>query len=518
MKAMHWFRKVSVRARLGLLALVSGLAVATAAAVGLWASSRITTLGDRVIESKDMVADVLPPPLYLIEARLVVSQAFDGSMPPAQARRELQRLSAEHDGRESYWRQHPVEGLPQPLLAEQYDAAHRFIAAAATLLEGVNDTAELQARSASLPSVHASYLAHRAAVDRTVQVAAALGDQAIQDLSGVISTSRVGLWASLLVATLTTVLLSWLVLRSILLPLRAAMASVRRVAAGDLGHRADVDGRDELSDLQQALNEMQGSLASIVEGVRANADSVATASTQISEGNADLCQRTEAQASALQQTAATMEQLGATVRINAERASAASAVALRAQRVAEQGGDLMTQVIETMGGIREGSHRIGEIVGVINDIAFQTNILALNAAVEAARAGEQGRGFAVVASEVRRLSQRTAQSAREITQLIAQCATRVEDGALRVDGAGQTMARIVAEIREVNASVLQISDASSEQSAGVLQVSETVSRLDESTQRNAALVVQSAAAADSLRVQADQLVGMVRSFRLARPC
>lgn len=210
MKAMHWFRRVSVRTRLGLLALVSGLAVATAAAVGLWASVRITTLGDRVIESKGMVADVLPPPLYLIEARLAVPQAFDGSMTPAQARRELGRLSAEHDARESYWRQHPVEGLPQELLTEQYDAAHRFMAAAADLIAGVNDTTELQTRSASLRSVHASYLAHRAAVDRTVQVAAALGDQAIQDLNGVISTSRVGLWATLMTATLVTVLLSWL--------------------------------------------------------------------------------------------------------------------------------------------------------------------------------------------------------------------------------------------------------------------------------------------------------------------
>ena len=513
--AVQWFRKMGVGTRLGALALVSGLAVATAAAVGLWASSRITALGERVIESKDMVADVLPPPLYLIEARLVVSQAIEGTMSPADARRELKRLAAEHDVRESHWRKHPVEGLPQRLLTEQYDAAHRFMGAAEALLATAESAADLRGQSGALLALHAVYLTHRAAVDRTVQVASSLGDAAIQDLNGVISTSRVGLWATLAAATLVTALLSWLVVRSILLPLRAAMASVRLVAAGDLSQRGDAAGHDELSDLQRALHEMQGSLASIVQGVRANADSVATASTQISEGNSDLCQRTEAQASALQQTAATMEQLGATVRINAERACAASAVALRAQSVAEQGGELMTQVIETMGGIREGSQRIGEIVGVINDIAFQTNILALNAAVEAARAGEQGRGFAVVASEVRRLSQRTAQSAREITQLIADCATRVEDGSGRVDSAGQTMARIVAAIREVNASVLQISDASSEQSAGVLRVSETVSRLDESTQRNAALVVQSAAAADSLRVQADQLVGMVRSFRLA---
>jgi methyl-accepting chemotaxis protein len=514
MIAMKWFRKVRVGTRLGVLALLSGVAVAMAAAVGLWAASRITTLGDKVIESKDMVADVLPPPLYLIEARLVLSQAVEGLMASGDARRELQRLAAEHDAREAYWRGHPVEGLSPQLLAEQYEAAHRFMTAADALLEGVGDATVLQGRMADLQAVHALYLAHREAVDRTVKVASALGDRAIADLNAVITTSREGLWATLVLATLASGLLSWLVLRSILVPLREVTASVRQVAAGDLSHRAHVAGADELSELQQALHDMQGSLAGIVQAVRANADSVATASTQISEGNSDLCQRTEAQASALQQTAATLEELGETVRINAERARAASAVALQAQGVAEQGGELMTRVVQTMGGISEGSRRIGEIVGVINDIAFQTNILALNAAVEAARAGDQGRGFAVVASEVRMLSQRTAQSAREITQLIAQCASRVEDGAQLVDGAGQTMVRIVASIREVNASVLEISEASTDQSAGVSEVSGTVNRLDESTQRNAALVVQSAAAADSLRAQSAQLVGMVQCFRL----
>jgi methyl-accepting chemotaxis protein len=514
MMAMRWFRQVRVGTRLGLLALVSGLAVATAAAVGLWAASQITQLGDKVIESKDMVADVLPPPLYLIEARLVVSQALEGLMTPADARRELQRLAAEHDKREAHWRAHPVEGLSPDLLARQYDAAHRFMAAADAWLDGAADTASLQGRAAGVQAVHALYLDHREAVDRTVEVASALGDQAIRDLNTVIDTSRGGLWATLVAATLATVLLSWLVVRSILLPLREAMASVRHVAAGDLSHRTAVAGRDELSELQHALCDMQGSLAGIVQSVRANADGVATASMQISEGNSDLCERTEAQASALQKTASTMEALGTTVRVNAERAREASVVALQAQAVAEQGGAMMTQVVQTMGGIRDGSRRIGEIVGVIDDIAFQTNLLALNAAVEAARAGDQGRGFAVVASQVRLLSQRTAQSAREITQLIADCSSRVDDGARLVDSAGHTMARIVAAIRDVNASVLEIRDATADQSAGVSQVSATVTRLDESTQRNAALVVQSAAAADSLRTQSAQLVGMVQCFRL----
>ena len=507
-------RQLQVSTRLGLLALVSLLAVTVSSAVGLWAANRLTALSGEVIQTKDIVADVLPPPLYLIEARLVVSQALEGMLAPADAERELQRLASEHDARQRYWTTHPIEGMDAQLLARQYEAAHAFMAAAQALVEKAG-RGEGRPPSAQVQAMHELYVAHRAAVDQTVQVASALAEHSIQGLGDVIGTSQYLLWVTLGVTTLCTALLFLLVVRSILQPLRQSISTVQRVANGDLSHEVPVQGRDELAQLQAALQHMQVSLTDIVHAVRANADGVATASTQISAGNNDLCHRTEQQASALQQTAATMEQLGVTVRSNADHAREASQLALGASQVAEAGGQLMGQVVQTMGGIFESSRRIGEIVGVINDIAFQTNILALNAAVEAARAGEQGRGFAVVAAEVRTLAQRTAQSARQIKDLIGTSTTRVDDGSRLVDEAGQTMERIVAAIRRVNAQVLHISSASGEQSEGVSQVGAVVNQLDENTQRNAALVEQSAAAAESLRAQAAQLVQMVQRFRLA---
>ena len=506
-------RLMPIRTRLAALALLCLLAVAVSSAVGLWAAGRLTALSEDVARTKDVVADVLPPPLYLIESRLVMSQALEGLMSAPDARRELERLGAEHDAREQYWQAHPVEGLDPSLLREQGEAAHRFMTAARALVEQLDAQGQRPAQ-AEVRSAHQLYVAHRAAVDRTVKVASALAERSLAEFNAVIDTSRALLWSTLVAATLVTGWMFALVACSILQPLRRSIQSVRRVADGDLSHEVDVQGRDELSQLQAALRHMQGALTDMVHSVRANADSVDTASTQISQGNSDLCHRTEEQASALQQTAPTMEQLGVTVRSNADHAREASDLARGASQVAEAGGALMGQVVQTMGGITESSRRIGEIIGVIDGIAFQTNILALNAAVEAARAGEQGRGFAVVAAEVRMLAQRAATSAREIKDLIAISGQRVEEGSRLVDEAGQTMERIVGAIRRVNASVLHISSASGEQSEGVHQVGVVVTQLDQSTQRNAALVVESAAAAESLRAQSAQLVRMVQRFRL----
>jgi methyl-accepting chemotaxis protein len=287
-----------------------------------------------------------------------------------------------------------------------------------------------------------------------------------------------------------------------------------RVANGDLSQRLAVAAGDASSVLANVAR-MQASLLSVVANVRSNSESVATASAQIAQGNQDLSQRTEEQASALQQTAATMEELGTTTRNNADSAQQANQLAQGASVIAAQGGDVVGQVVSTMQGISDSSRKIGDIIGVIDGIAFQTNILALNAAVEAARAGEQGRGFAVVASEVRSLAQRSAEAAKEIKALIGRSVGQVDQGTALVDQAGKTMVEIVGSIQRVRDIVADITAASVEQSSGIGQVGEAVSQMDRVTQQNAALVEESAAAAESLKVQATQLVQTVALFKLA---
>jgi methyl-accepting chemotaxis protein len=293
----------------------------------------------------------------------------------------------------------------------------------------------------------------------------------------------------------------------------AAVALARAVAEGDLSTRVALRAGDRDS-LMAWLQTMQQSLGKAVADVRRGSDQVALASSEIAQGNKDLSGRTEQQASELQQTASTMEELGSTVRNNADNAQQASQLAQSASTVAVRGGEVVSRVVETMKGINDSSRKIADIIGTIDGIAFQTNILALNAAVEAARAGEQGRGFAVVAGEVRSLAQRSADAAKEIKRLIGASVERVEQGTALVDEAGTTMKEVVASIRRVSDIVAEISAASQEQSSGVVQVGQAVTRMDKGTQQNAALVEQSAAAAESLSSQAQGLVAAVAVFKL----
>lgn len=313
---------------------------------------------------------------------------------------------------------------------------------------------------------------------------------------------------------LATVAALWLVM-SITRPLAQALQVAERVAAGDLTGEIVVTSRDETGHLLGALQRMQESLVNTVAAVRGNAQSVASASAKIAEGNSDLSSRTEQQASALQETAASMEELGATVRQNAESALTADQLAVTASSVAAQGGNVVAEVVETMKGINESSKRIAEIIGVIDGIAFQTNILALNAAVEAARAGEHGRGFAVVASEVRNLAARCAEAAKEIKTLIGISVARVDRGTHLVDQAGATMSEVVSAIRHVTEMMSEISASSAQQSQGVAQVGEAVTHLDQATQQNAALVEEIASSANRLSAQAEALVSAVEVFKLA---
>ena len=319
-----------------------------------------------------------------------------------------------------------------------------------------------------------------------------------------------------LVSLLGGAVIGWSLIRAVVGPLNQAVSIARNVASGDLTQVIHTEGKSETAMMLLALKDMQTSLVEVVSTVRSGSEGVATASAEIEQGNHDLSNRTEQQASALEETAASMEELNSTVKQNADSAHQANQLAMNASTVAVQGGQVVSQVVETMKGINDSSRKIADIISVIDGIAFQTNILALNAAVEAARAGEQGRGFAVVASEVRSLAGRSADAAKEIKILIKASVERVEQGTALVDRAGTTMTEVVTSIRRVTDIMGEISAASNEQASGVAQVGEAVGQMDRTTQQNAALVEEMAAAASSLKGLANEQVEAVSVFKLPR--
>jgi len=303
--------------------------------------------------------------------------------------------------------------------------------------------------------------------------------------------------------------------RSITQPLSSAVQVAEKVAAGDLTSSFKLDRRDQIGDLMRALHDMNDGLSGVVSEVQHGTQAIAGASAEIATGNLDLSSRTEQQAGSLEETASSMEELTATVRHNADNATQANRMAQTASQVAVRGGEIVGQVIDTMGAIDAASRKIVDIIGVIDGIAFQTNILALNAAVEAARAGEQGRGFAVVASEVRNLAQRSAVAAKEIKALIGDSVAQVNSGTTLVQQAGATIDEVVSSVARVTQIIAEITSASREQSAGIDQVNAAITQMDQATQQNAALVEQAAAAAASMQDQAAHLAQMVGHFRLA---
>ncbi|MCA6218680.1 HAMP domain-containing protein [Ideonella sp. B7] len=336
-----------------------------------------------------------------------------------------------------------------------------------------------------------------------------------EQVSQHLARARATLWGGTGLGVLLAVAMAWSLARSLTAPLNRLQQAAQRIAQGDLSHEVPtMDGASETALLTRDVAQMQESLRRLVSQARAATDSIEVASREVAAGNTDLSARTEQTASSLQQTASSMEQLTGTVQHTADAARTANQLAGGAAGVAQQGGEVMQAVVKTMGDIHQASQRIADIIGVIDGIAFQTNILALNAAVEAARAGEQGRGFAVVAGEVRSLAQRSAEAAKEIKTLIGASVAQVENGSRLVGDAGQTIGKVVDSVGQVRRIVGEISTAAGEQSQGLGEVNTAVAQLDQMTQQNAALVEQSAAAAESLRQQARQLAQVISGFQL----
>ncbi|MBC3932488.1 methyl-accepting chemotaxis protein [Undibacterium curvum] len=341
-----------------------------------------------------------------------------------------------------------------------------------------------------------------------------LGNKAAQEASATVNSAT---WLSALITLVGVILVlvfGLSLIRKTVASLSYAVQVAQTVSSGDLTSQIEVHSQDEAGKVLQALKEMNTSLLNIVSQVRSSTDNIASASTEIATGNMDLSSRTEQQAGSLEETASSMEELTSTVRQNADNARQANQLAVSASEIAMKGGDVVAQVVDTMNGINESARKIVDIIGVIDGIAFQTNILALNAAVEAARAGEQGRGFAVVAAEVRNLAQRSASAAKEIKVLIDDSVGKVERGTQLVGEAGATIQEVVSSVRRVTDVVTEISAASQEQTSGIDQINIAITQMDETTQQNAALVEQAAAAAASLQDQAASLSEVVSVFKV----
>lgn len=472
----------------------------------------------RIVQGKDLIADILPPPEYILESYLVTLQINTAT--PEERKPLVEALSAlrkDYKERRDFWEKESLDATLKGTMDEADRSAQAFYAMAFDQWLPALEKNDSAAAETALAAMKSHYAAHRQAIDKVVKLATARNADDEAKAREEISTSTAVMLGILVVVI---AIVSWMLgvlSRRLISQLGGepdhAVALAQQVGSGDLGSPIALRVGDTHS-LMAQLQQMQQSLLKVVNDVRQEAQGVALASAEIAQGNSDLATRTQEQASALEQTATAMGQLNATVNQNVDSAEQANQLALNASAVAIKGGEVVSQVVETMKGINEASHRISEIIGVIDSIAFQTNILALNAAVEAARAGEQGRGFAVVASEVRSLAGRSAQAAKEIKDLINTSVQRVSEGSMQVDAAGATMHEVVDSIKRVTDIMGEISAASREQSLGVSQISAAVSQMDQATQQNASLVEEMASAADKLNEQSQELVGTVSIFKL----
>ena len=517
---MQSLRNYTIRTRLLGLGLLSVLALLLIGGAGLWA------MGSTRSEFQQYVAQDVGSLTQLSEVRagignlrrfekdMLINIGDDATVKQAQADwqktyagviRSLDALSAMETGAETGAMPPKLKQALEAYKAGVDDIAKRILNA---------DFVDAAEANRSTDVIKAPVQAMDSGVTEMTRAILQHGDDEVKRLSTREGAVRGALGVVLVIGVVLIGLLTVLNIRSILAPLAQAVSTTERIARKDLSEPVTVQGADETTAMARGVQGMQDALREVVGGVRSATDSIATASREVAAGAHDLSQRTEQAASNLQATASAMGQLTASVQHNAASAGEAKALAEQAADVAGRGVSVVGEVVQTMGRISASSARIGDIIGTIDGIAFQTNILALNAAVEAARAGEQGRGFAVVASEVRSLAQRSAEAAKEIKQLITASGESVASGAALVERAGETINEISDSITRVSRIVAEISHATAEQSGGINQIGSAIAQLDQMTQQNAALVEESAAAAQSLQHQADALSQSVAVFKL----
>ena len=474
----------------------------------------------RIVQGKDLIADILPPPEYIIESYLVSLQlaAATGQTEQEALIARLKGLKAEYDTRHAFWLKEALDSnLSNTFLKDAHNPAAVFYQIAFDDFVPAVQKSDKDAVASAMARMKQAYETHRAAIDQVVQLATKRNETDEASAKQEIESSTIALLVIFTLSLGLGIVVAVVITRSLLKslggePEYAAQIS-HQIAAGDLTAKIIIKDNDQES-LLYAMKAMQDMLAGTVSKLRSAVDTVNSGTQQIAAGNLDLAARTEKEAGALAVTASSMEELTSTVRQNADNASQASQLAESASEVAVKGGAMVSQVVETMGSINNSSKKIVDIIAVIDGIAFQTNILALNAAVEAARAGEQGRGFAVVAAEVRTLAQRSAAAAKEIKELIGASVEKVDAGAKLVDEAGATMGEIVTSVKRVNDIINEITSASREQIIGIEQVSRAINEMDHATQQNNSLVEKASSTASSLTDQTANLAQIINMFRI----
>ncbi|MBI1203742.1 MAG: HAMP domain-containing protein [Rhodopseudomonas sp.] len=471
---------------------------------------------DKIVQTKDLVADILPPPLYVIEAYLEANLAFNQAKPLLESKARIIKLRKDYDERWKYWKESDLDPkLKAELTEESHNSANAFWNTIIDRLLPALDTNRFSPEAwTAFEDMNKEYVAHRKVIDKIVVQASALGDKIA---AGSHRDTKFALWeiAGVDVALLLLLVAGIaMIARRLVKPLMTIGAGLQGLSEGDLTVRMTGKFPPEYRQLQDNFNLTAEKFVEVIGSVKSSANEFTNASAEISSGTTDLSQRTEEQAASLEQTSASMEEISATVRKNAEFAAAASESATRTGEVASRGGDIVAKAVEAMAQIESSSRKITDIIGVIDEIARQTNLLALNAAVEAARAGEAGRGFAVVASEVRSLAQRSAQAAKDINGLISNSSGQVTVGVDLVNQTGAVLTEIIGSIKQVTDGIAEIASASAEQATGLDQINKAMAQMDQVTQQNSALVEENAATAKTLESQANAMDARVGFFRI----